>query len=56
LPIPLNRVEVAVHTESDQYPTSQTTRCGSYITADPQGRYKAHEVSFNTDVENGLEK
>jgi hypothetical protein len=55
-PIPLDWMDVSVRTESDQYPTSQTTRSGSYVSTDPQGRYKAHEVSSNGDVESGPEK
>ncbi|KAF8487388.1 hypothetical protein DFH94DRAFT_25075 [Russula ochroleuca] len=56
VPIPLTRVEVAVHTESDPYLMSQITHSDSYVGTDPQGRYKTHEVSSNTDVEKGLEK
>jgi hypothetical protein len=54
--IPLNRVEVAAHTESDQYPTPQATRSGSYFGNNSQGRYKAHKESFNADVGSGPEK
>ena len=50
-------MEVAVRTKSVQYPTSHMYRSGSYIgTADPQERYKAHEISFNVDAEGGPEK
>jgi hypothetical protein len=55
-PIPLDWMDVSVRTESDQYPTSHTTRSGSHVSTDPQGRYKVHEVSFNGDVESGLDK
>ena len=55
-PIPLNRMEVSVRTEYDQFPMSQMSRSGTYISTDPQGRYKAHEVSLNVDVESGLEE
>jgi hypothetical protein len=55
-PIPLNRMEVSVRTESNNYPTSQETRCGSYIDAGQQESYKAHEVSLNVDVESGPEE
>jgi len=55
-PIPLNRMDVSVRAEYDQHPTPQTTCPGSYVSTDPQGRYEVHEVSFNGDVESGLEK
>ncbi|KAF8487383.1 hypothetical protein DFH94DRAFT_24808 [Russula ochroleuca] len=55
-PIPLNRMDVSVRAEYDQHPTPQTTCPGSYASTDPQGHYKVHEVSFNGDVESGLEK
>lgn len=51
-PIPLNRMEVTVRAELDEYPTSHTT----YVGKDTQGRYKAHEVSLKDDVESGLEE
>jgi hypothetical protein len=54
-PIPLNRMDVTVRTERDPYSTSMT-RSGSSIGLDEQVRYKAHEVSFNVDVESGPEK
>ncbi|KAF8487444.1 hypothetical protein DFH94DRAFT_27586 [Russula ochroleuca] len=56
VPIPLNKMEVTVRTECDQYPTSQMNRSGTYIGTDTQGNYKAHEVSLNADVECGLEE
>ncbi|KAF8487453.1 hypothetical protein DFH94DRAFT_27877 [Russula ochroleuca] len=55
-PIPLNRVEVSVRTECDQFPMSQMSHSGSYIDADTQENYKAHEVSLNVDVESGPEE
>ena len=55
-PIPLNRMEVSVRTECDQFPMSQMSRSGTYISTDPQGHYKAHEVSLNVDVESGPEE
>ena len=54
-PIPLNRMEVTVRTDStelDKYPTSHTT----YVGNNTRGRYKAHEVSLKDDVESGLEE
>ena len=54
--VPLNQTDVSVPTtEYGQYPTSQSGS-GSYISTDPHERYKAHEVSFNLDVESGAEK
>jgi hypothetical protein len=47
-------MEVSVHTEYDQFSSSQMGRSGASIT-DPEV-YKAHEVSFNVDVESGLEE
>jgi len=55
-PIPLNRMEVSVRTECEQYPASKMSCSGSLISTEPQGRYKAHEVSLNADIESGLEK
>jgi hypothetical protein len=55
-PMPLNQMEMTVRTEAGQYPTLQMSRCGSSISTDQQGNYKAHEVSFNVDVESGPEK
>ena len=52
-PIPLSQMEVSVpvRMEGDQFPMSQMSRSGSYISAVPQGRYEAHKVSLNVDVE-----
>jgi hypothetical protein len=47
----LNQMEISVGTESDHYPTSHETRSGTCVSAGQQGSYKAHEVSFNVDVE-----
>jgi hypothetical protein len=52
-PIPLDRMEVTVHTEFEQY--------GSYGTqmtrgTDTQERYKVQKVSLKGDEESGLEK
>ncbi|KAH9984375.1 hypothetical protein BJV77DRAFT_194090 [Russula vinacea] len=55
-PIPLNRMEMSVGTESDQFPMPRMSRSGTYISTDPQGHYKAHEVDFNVDVESGPEE
>ncbi|KAH9984722.1 hypothetical protein BJV77DRAFT_164879 [Russula vinacea] len=55
-PIPLSRMEGSVRTEGDRFPISQMSRPSSYISTDPQSRYKAHEVSLNVDVESGPEE
>ena len=55
-PIPLNPMEVSVRTECEQYPPSQMTRFGYFVSTEPQDCYKAHEVSFNGDIESGQEK
>ena len=54
-PTKLNRMEVSVRTEYEQYPTSQTGSC-SFMDKEPQGHCKAHEVSLDVDVESGQEK
>jgi hypothetical protein len=52
----LGQTDVSVpSTEYGQYPTSQNGS-GSYISTDPHERQKAHEVSFNVDVESCPEK
>ena len=55
--VPLNQTDMSVpSTEYGQYSTSQSGS-GSHNSKDPQHeRYKAHEVSFNIDVESGPEK
>ena len=42
---PLNRMEVSVRTEHDQFPSS-------YVSTD-QGEHKAHKVSLSGDLESG---
>ena len=51
-PVPLNRMEISVRTEYDQYPTLPTSHSGT-ISTGSQGHYKTHEVSFDVDVESG---
>jgi hypothetical protein len=51
--VPLNQTDGSVPTsEFGQYSTSQSG--SSY--ADPNDRYKTHEVSLNVDIESGPEK
>lgn len=54
-PVQLTPTGITVPTtEYGQYPTSQSgSGTGSYVSTDP---HKTHEVSFNVDVESGLEK
>ena len=47
-PIPLNQMEVTIRSERDEFLTSQS----SY----EERLCKVHEVSFNVDLESGLEK
>ena len=47
-PIPLNRIEVSVRTEHDQFRSS-------YVGTD-QGRYKSHRANLSGDAESSLEK
>jgi hypothetical protein len=49
-------MDVSVRTEYGQFSSSQMSRSGPYISTESEGRYKAHEVSFNVDVESGLEE
>jgi hypothetical protein len=56
VPIPPSQVEASVRTEYDQFSSSQMSRSGTYISTDPQGHYKAHELSLSADVESGLEE
>jgi hypothetical protein len=43
-PIQLNRMEVSVRTDREQYPMSQMSGVGSFVITDPKEHYK-HEVS-----------
>ena len=55
-PVPLNRMEISVHTtECDQYTTLPTSHSDT-ISTGSQGHYKTHEISFVVDVESGLVK
>lgn len=49
--IPVNRTEVSVRTERNHFPTLQNPYVNTH-----RERYKAHEVSFDGDVECGPEK
>jgi hypothetical protein len=52
----LNQTDVSVpSTDYGQYPTSQSGSA-SYISTEPHEGPKAHEVSFNVDVESCSEK
>jgi hypothetical protein len=45
-----------MRTECDEFPMSQMSRSGTYISTDPQRHYKAHELNLNVDVESGPEE
>jgi hypothetical protein len=52
--IELNRMEVSVGTDSTEHDRIATIQ-RSYVSTH-RGRYKAHEVSLNVDLESGAEK
>jgi len=54
-PIPLNRMEVSVVTNSEQYPTAQTGHYGSFVITDEQLRDKdkPQGLGVEDDVESG---
>jgi len=54
-PIQLNRMEVSVRTDYEQYPTSQMSRTGSFVGKEPQENYKVHEVSLDVGAKVGAE-
>ena len=53
-PIPLNRVQVGVHTAYEQSPTSQASHLGSCISMDAQLRDKPHGLGPKDDLEPGV--
>ena len=55
-PIPLSRMGVAVHTTSEQYPTSQASQYGSYLGTDGQLSDKPRGLGIDDDVESSREK
>ena len=55
-PISFNPMEVSVRTEYEQYPPSQKSQSGSFVSTESQERYKTHEVSLVGDIESGHEK
>ncbi len=46
----------SVRSEIEQHATSQLGGSSSFISTDPHGRDKAHEVNLNVDAESGSEK
>jgi hypothetical protein len=54
-PVQLNRMEVTVHSNSEQYPTSQTSQYGLYIGTDGQLSDKPPRLGED-DVESSGEK
>ncbi|KAI0299466.1 hypothetical protein BC826DRAFT_994521 [Russula brevipes] len=55
IPIPLHRMEVAVHTSYEQYSTAQTDQHVSYVGMDGQPHDKSHGLSFDSNLESGAE-
>ena len=55
-PVPFNSMEVSVRTEYERYLPSQTSPSGSSVSTESKEHYKAHEVSFDGDIESGHEK
>ncbi|KAH9954845.1 hypothetical protein BC827DRAFT_921301 [Russula dissimulans] len=55
-PISLSQMEVVVHTDSEQYPTTQTSRYDSRIITDGLVHDKARGLNVKDDVERGVEK
>ena len=55
-PIKLNRMEVSVRTDHEQYPTSQMSRADPFIVTESRGDYKAQEVNLDGDLESRQEK
>lgn len=57
-PVPLNRMEVAVHTDCGRYPVSQGSQNDSYTST--QDGQLAHDkpivLSLGEDIESGVEK
>ena len=53
---PLNRMEVAVHTNSEQYSESQTGKYGLQASKDGKLCDKPQELGVANDVESAVEK
>jgi hypothetical protein len=54
--IALNRMEVAVHTSSEQYPAPQTSHDSLYVGTDGQPCDKLYGLGVDGDVESNREK
>lgn len=55
-PIELNRMEVAVHTDCEQYPESQTGNYSLYASKEGKLCDKPQGLDVNNDVESAGEK
>jgi len=55
IPMPLHRMEVAVHTSYEQYSTAQTGQHVSYVGMDGQPHDKSQGLSFDSNLESGAE-
>jgi hypothetical protein len=51
-----HRLQVSISTQYDQYPMSQTSHLGSYVSVDEQLRDKASGLSLGNDLESGTER
>jgi hypothetical protein len=55
-PIQLNRMQVAVHTAREQYPASQISHIGSYVSMGEHLRSKPRGLEPEDDLEGDTEK
>jgi len=53
--IPLNQMEVTVHTTRVQYPTSQTSKNGSFTSTDGEGQHKPKELVSDEEQQRVVE-
>jgi hypothetical protein len=55
-PIPLSRMQVSISTEYEQYPASETSHQGSYVSVAEQLGDKPSGLSLRDDPESGAER
>ncbi|KAF8261256.1 hypothetical protein EI94DRAFT_1705695 [Lactarius quietus] len=57
-PVPLDRVEVAIHTSSEEYPSTDMSQCASYgqFSTDSQSQDTSLVLSIGSDLENGVKR
>jgi hypothetical protein len=56
IPIPLGRLQIAVHTASEQHSTSQTCHPDSCVNMDGKLHVKTHGLGPEGDLEGGMKK